>query len=98
MTRRSYGARLCDASVQSSHHVPIPMPMAGTDGRGRRNRNRIPRNLLDDLTDESSALAQVTLGLGRLWLDDAGLGFLYCAKKGWVSHVLDGPSPSARWQ
>jgi len=29
MTRRSYGARLRDASVQSSHHVPVPMAWMG---------------------------------------------------------------------
>jgi hypothetical protein len=33
-------------------------------------------NLLDDLTDESSALAQVTLGSGNTGLDDTGSGFL----------------------
>lgn len=33
-------------------------------------------NLLDDLTDESGALAQVTLGPGDTGLDDTGSGFL----------------------
>lgn len=36
----------------------------------------LPSNLLDDLTDESSALAQVTLGSGNTGLDDTGSGFL----------------------
>lgn len=33
-------------------------------------------NLLDDLTDESGALAQVTLGSGNTGLDDTGSGFV----------------------
>lgn len=37
----------------------------------------VPRNLLDDLTNESSSLAQVTLGAGNSWLDNSSLGFLY---------------------
>lgn len=58
-----------------------------------RGRNRIPRNLLDDLANKGGALAQMTLGPGRLWLDDAGLGFLYCAKsvglaRCWTVHRL----------
>lgn len=52
-------------------------------------RRRIPRNLLDDLADESGALAQVTLGLGWLRADGATLGFLI---RIYVSQV--GPSPS----
>lgn len=36
----------------------------------------LPSNLLDDLTDESGALAQVTLGSGNTGLDDTGSGFL----------------------
>lgn len=41
----------------------------------------LPSNLLDDLTDESSALAQVALGTGHTGLDNTGSGFLYPAKK-----------------
>lgn len=36
----------------------------------------LPSNLLDDVADESGALAQVTLGAGDTGLDDAGGGFL----------------------
>jgi hypothetical protein len=35
-------------------------------------------DLLDDLTDERSALAQVALGTGDTWLADKGGGFLQC--------------------
>jgi hypothetical protein len=44
--------------------------------RSIERRCRIPRNLLDDLADESGALAQVTLGLGWLRADSTALGFL----------------------
>lgn len=36
----------------------------------------LPSNLLDDLTDESGALAQVALGAGDTGLDDTAGGFL----------------------
>lgn len=35
-------------------------------------------DLLDDLTDERGALAQVALGAGDTWLADEGGGFLQC--------------------
>lgn len=38
-------------------------------------------NLLDDLTDESGALAQVALGAGDAGLDNASGGLLYSGKK-----------------
>ncbi len=38
-------------------------------------------NLLDDLADESGALAQVALGAGDAGLDDASGGLLYSGKK-----------------
>lgn len=41
----------------------------------------LPSNLLDDLTDESGALAQVALGSGDTGLDDAGGGFLLKSQK-----------------
>lgn len=41
-----------------------------------RNQDDIPRNLLDDLSDESSSLAQVSLGAGDTGLGDTSLGFL----------------------
>ena len=63
MTRRSYGARLSSSSaqIQSYRHS---------------QDHHIPRNLLDDLPDELSAFAQVSLGSADSWLDDSGLGFL----------------------
>ena len=36
----------------------------------------IPRHLLDNLPNELSALAQMTLGSADSWLDNSGLGFL----------------------
>ena len=71
MTRRSYGARLCNpesvftSSQKHNPHSSCP---------GRKD---IPRNFLDNLPHELGALAQVTLGPADSWLDDSGLGFLY---------------------
>ena len=66
MTRRSYGARLSKMIVSKDPHF--------------RNRvlmeNNVPRNLLDNLPDESSPLAQMTLCSAHSRLDNSGLGFL----------------------
>lgn len=43
----------------------------------RQKGESVPRNLLDDLTNKSSTLAQVALGSADSWLDDARLGLLY---------------------
>jgi hypothetical protein len=53
----------------------------------QRNGN-VPRNLLDDLTDEGGPLAQVALCPGDLGLDDSGSGFLSFVGK----HVSQRPS------
>jgi hypothetical protein len=55
-----------------------------------RARNNVPSNLLDDLADESGALAQVTLGAGNSWLDNSSLGLLYivtCISPNSVHHL-----------
>lgn len=49
----------------------------------------LPSNLLDNLADESSALAQVALGAANAGLDDAGSGFLVE-----VSRSARRPSPA----
>ena len=48
-----------------------------------KNGRNIPRNLLDDISDKRSALAQVTLGSANLGLGDTSLGFLY--------HIINQP-------
>lgn len=40
------------------------------------SETNLPSNLLDDVTNESGALAQVTLGPADAGLDDASSGFL----------------------
>lgn len=50
--------------------IPNPLPSYP------QRKSDLPSNLLDDLTDESGALAQVTLGPGDTGLDDTGSGFL----------------------
>ena len=71
MTRRSYGA-----SLQITHQISLCSPKVKM-GEGRKS---IPRNLLDDLTNESGLLAQVTLGSADSWLDNTSLGFLQFTK------------------
>ena len=49
----------------------------------------LPGNLLDDVTDERGALAEVALGAGDTGLDDASGGLLYWGKSQPVSvHLL----------
>lgn len=43
--------------------------------------DNVPSNLLDDAANESSALAQVTLGAGNTGLGDTSSGLLYLGKK-----------------
>lgn len=51
------------------------MPALSIDGVSQSECN-LPSNLLDDVPNESSALAQVTLGAGNTGLDNARGGFL----------------------
>lgn len=78
------------AHIQSPPPIPLPKQSRHTTGE----RSNLPSNLLDDLTDESRALAQVTLGAGHTGLGDAGSRLLY---RGKTSHqqIIQGPS-SAR--
>ncbi len=46
-----------------------------------RPRENVPSNLLDEVTDESSALAEVALGAAHARLADAGGGLLYSGEK-----------------
>lgn len=62
---------------------PNGLPLASLDPnalplypRKEQKKSDLPSNLLDDLADESGALAQVTLGPGDTGLDDTGGGFL----------------------
>lgn len=49
----------------------------------------LPGNLLDDVTDERGALAEVALGAGDTGLDNASGGLLYWGKSQPVSvHLL----------
>lgn len=75
MMRRSYGARLSDTIVRSPcpiqlHAMLLEQKNAGQ--RARAQRNNIPSDLLDELPDEGSPLAEVALGAAHPGLVDAG--------------------------
>lgn len=64
-----------DADVLVSTVPPLPKL------QGRKMDMCLPSNLLDDLTDESGALAQVALGPGDTSLGDTRSGLLYPLEK-----------------
>lgn len=71
----------------SNTQITIPPKRFHTavqSGQGIRNLN-LPSNLLNDLTDESRALAQVTLGAGHAGLVDAESRLLYSGNKARIS-------------
>jgi hypothetical protein len=57
-------------SIPSLAHWFLQLPLS---------RSNIPRDLLDNLPDERSLLAQVTLGPADSGLDNSCLGFLHIA-------------------
>ena len=66
---------------------------SATPSRGgeREGEQHLPSNLLDDVADESGALAQVTLGAGNTGLGDAGGGFLQFWKRPIISFKVHHP-------
>ena len=76
----------CIGTVTSSNiaHREFDQPL---------NVANLPSNLLDDLTDESGALAQVALGARNTGLDNAGGGLLYGGKK---TNKCQRPSSAAK--
>lgn len=62
--------------LNPSHKSFSPIPVQLGFLISPENDGHLPSNLLDDLTDESGALAQVALGAGDTGLDDTAGGFL----------------------
>lgn len=74
---------------------PSGLPFRGTTSRGgeRMRERHLPSNLLDNVTDEGGALAQVTLGARDTGLDDAGGGFLHFGNRPIISFKVHHPRP-----
>lgn len=70
--------------------------VAASQGGERDEEQHLPSNLLDDVADESSALAQVTLGAGDTGLDDAGGGFLHFGNRPIISFKVHHPRSASR--
>lgn len=73
---------------------PIRRPLV--ESGGGSGERHLPSNLLDDVADESGALAQVTLGAGDTGLDDAGGGFLHCGNRPIISFKVHRPRTASR--
>lgn len=69
----------CESIIEkvSHHSIFAPTQKTQLEVPGLRKDKNIPRNLLNNLSDESGTLAQMTLGSANSWFADSGLGFLY---------------------
>ena len=96
----------CDSNTTTPYHFSVSSQLLGANridttqssnshiGQSFNPRRRnLPSNLLDDLTDESGALAQVALGARDTGLDNAGGGLLYGGKK---TNKCQRPSSAAK--
>lgn len=71
-----------DAALIGSKAVAVRLePPKPSKRNSCQTRENVPSNLLDKVTDESGALAEVALGAAHTRLADAGGGLLYSGEE-----------------